>query len=54
MIVDAMLGKGSDVTAVIEILHGGQVPHLYVGGNAAWARAQRPDAIGLEKPYGKA
>ncbi len=51
MIVDARLGEGSGVVAVQEILRTGFVPHLFISGNIAKVKAQRPDAVMLEKPF---
>jgi CheY-like chemotaxis protein len=51
MIVDARLGAGSGLTAMDEILLTGYIPHLFVSGNIAKVRAQKPDAMMLQKPY---
>lgn len=51
MIVDAWLGMGSGVSAMREILKHGFIPHLFMSGNIAKVRLQRPDAIVLEKPF---
>jgi CheY-like chemotaxis protein len=51
MIVDAWLGAGSGVAAMTEILKHGFIPHLFMSGNIAKVRLQRPDAIVLEKPF---
>ncbi len=51
MIVDARLGAGSGVAAVTEILKHGSIPHLFMSGNIAKVRLQRPDAVLLEKPF---
>lgn len=51
MIVDARLGNGSGIAAVDTVLKTGFVAHLFISGNIAKVRAQRPDAILLEKPF---
>ncbi len=50
MIVDAVLGRGSGVSAVNEILRSGFIPHVFISGDSASVRAIRPDAIVMEKP----
>jgi CheY-like chemotaxis protein len=51
MIVDAHLGSGSGIAAVTTIMRDGFVPHVFITGDAAGVRAQRPDAVILEKPF---
>ncbi|HQT38455.1 MAG TPA: response regulator [Acidocella sp.] len=51
MIVDAGLRGGSGVDAMTKILAIGFIPHLFMSGNIAKVRMQRPDAIMLEKPF---
>lgn len=51
MTVDARLARGSGVAAVERILAAGFIPHLFVSGNVAAVRIQRPDAVLLEKPF---
>jgi CheY-like chemotaxis protein len=51
MIVDVMLGDGSGVSAVAEILRTGFVPHVFVSGDTSRVRAFRPHAVVLQKPY---
>lgn len=54
MIVDAQLSDGSGIAAVETILRTGFVPHLFMSGNIAKVRAQRPGAVVLEKPFHEA
>jgi CheY-like chemotaxis protein len=55
MIVDARLRDGdSGIAAVTEILRGGFIPHVFVTGDAFRVRAQRPDSVILQKPFGEA
>jgi CheY-like chemotaxis protein len=51
MIVDAQLGKGSGILAVVEIWKTRPVPHIFVSGNAARVLRQCPDAVILQKPF---
>lgn len=51
MIVDVGLGRGSGVSAVDEILRAGPVPHVFMSGDTARIRVQRPDAVILQKPF---
>ncbi|MBC7637908.1 MAG: hypothetical protein H7251_20170 [Acetobacteraceae bacterium] len=51
MIVDAKLGDGSGVAVMTEILQTRFVPHIFMSGNPALLRQQRPDAIFLQKPF---
>jgi DNA-binding response OmpR family regulator len=53
MIVDALLGHGSGISAVATILRTGPVPHVFVTGDTAQVRALRPDAVVLQKPFRK-
>lgn len=54
MIVDVLLGEGSGVAAVEEILRAGPVPHVFVSGDSSWVRALRPRASVLQKPFHEA
>jgi DNA-binding response OmpR family regulator len=54
MIVDVGLGEGSGIRAVDEILLAGPTPHLFTSGDAKRVRAQRPDAIVMQKPFREA
>jgi CheY-like chemotaxis protein len=54
MIVDAQLSDGSGLSAVETILRTGFVPHLFMSGNIAKVKAQRPAAVVLEKPFQEA
>lgn len=51
MIVDAWLGAGSGIAAMTRILQHGFIPHIFMSGNIAKVRLQRPDAVLLEKPF---
>lgn len=51
MIVDASLGEGSGIAAVQEILRGGFIPHVFVGGNIDGVKASMPGAIVIQKPF---
>ncbi len=51
MIVDAGLRGGSGIDAMTKILAISFVPHLFMSGNIAKVRLQRPTAIMLEKPF---
>ncbi len=51
MIVDVLLGEGSGISAVEQILRTGFIPHLFVTGDPSRVRARRPDAAVLQKPF---
>jgi CheY-like chemotaxis protein len=51
MIVDALLGLGSGVAAVEQILRTWLVPHLFVSGDLSRVRKLRPSAVMLQKPF---
>ncbi len=51
MIVDVALREGTGLSAVEEILRTGFVPHVFVSGDAASVRAERPGAIVMQKPF---
>ena len=51
MIVDALLGEGSGLSAFETIQSWRPVPHVFVSGNLAGVRMRGPHAIGLQKPY---
>ena len=51
LIVDAGLRDGNGVPAVAEILRASFVPHIFITGDLAGVRAQKPDAMVLEKPF---
>jgi two-component system, response regulator PdtaR len=54
MIVDMWLREGNGVAAVERICAASPVPHLFVSGDIARARALRPDAIMIQKPFREA
>jgi two-component system, response regulator PdtaR len=54
MIVDARLREGSGISAIEVILRTVPMPHVFVTGDIAGLRAQLPDAIAIEKPFGEA
>jgi len=51
MIVDVLLGAGSGVSAVTEILRAGPMPHLFVSGDISRIQTLRPGAVAIQKPY---
>jgi CheY-like chemotaxis protein len=51
MIVDVMLGDGSGISAVEEILRTSFIPHVFVSGDTSRVRVRRPHAVVLQKPY---
>lgn len=51
MIVDAMLGKGSGIAAVAEILRSGFIAHVFISGDARSVREKVPHAIIVQKPF---
>ncbi len=51
MIVDVALADGSGISAVVEILKNGFVPHFFITGDARDVRAKLPDAIVVQKPF---
>ncbi len=51
VITDVRLGDGSGISAIDEILRIRFVPHLFMTGNISKAKALRPDAVILEKPF---
>ena len=51
MIVDEGLRDGSGITAVVEILKTGFVPHIFATGESYRVLAHNPAAIVLQKPY---
>jgi DNA-binding response OmpR family regulator len=51
MIVDALLGLGSGIVAVEQILRTWLVPHVFVSGDLSRIRSLRPDAVMLQKPF---
>jgi CheY-like chemotaxis protein len=51
MIVDATLGDGSGVAAVVEILRSGPVPCVFVTGDASRVTRLQPHAVVLQKPF---
>ena len=54
VIVDAQLGRGSGIGAVVTMLRTGPRPHVFVSGNIAEVLKRRPDAVALQKPYTEA
>lgn len=51
MLVDVLLGPGSGVSAVEEIIRDGFVPHVFCSGDISGVRAARPNAIAIQKPF---
>jgi len=51
MIVDALLGLGSGVAAVQQILRTWLVPHVFVSGDLSRVWKLKPDAVMLQKPF---
>ena len=51
MIVDALLGDGSGVSAVEEILRSRFIPHVFVSGDISRVPAGRPGTVVLSKPF---
>lgn len=51
MIVDATLGDGSGVAAVVEILRTRSVRHLFVPGDISRVSGIRPGTVVLQKPF---
>ena len=51
MIVDALLGLGSGVAAVEQILRTWIVPHVFVSGDLSRVQKYRPSAVMLQKPF---
>jgi len=54
IIADVRLGPDCGISASEEILRGGFVPHLFITGSISAAKALRPDAVILEKPFDEA
>jgi CheY-like chemotaxis protein len=55
MIVDAGLGGGSGLSAIEEILRRrGPLAHVFISGDAERIRAQKPDAVVVQKPFREA
>jgi len=51
MIVDALLGFGSGIAAVEQILRTWLVPHVFVSGDLSRIRKLKPGATMLQKPF---
>ncbi len=51
IIADVHLGHGSGIAAVTEINRTQRIPHLFMSGNIAPAKALRPNAVTLQKPF---
>ena len=51
MIMDLQLGRGSGVDAIDQVNKTRAIASILVSGDIARARALRPEAILLEKPY---
>jgi two-component system, response regulator PdtaR len=51
MIVDVQLSNGSGISAVEKILRTSAIPYIFVSGDISRARALRPGAVFLQKPY---
>ena len=54
VIVDVLLGDGCGVSAMEEIRRIGHVPHVFVTGDTARAKALAPDAVVMQKPFREA
>ncbi len=54
VIADLHLGATNGIDAIDAILRTGYVHHLFMTGNIAKARAMRPAAVVLEKPFREA
>lgn len=54
MIVDVLLGEGSGISAVDEILRDRLIPYVFVSGDISNAQALRPGAVIIQKPYREA
>ena len=54
MIVDALLGDGSGLAAVDEILSTMPIPHVFVSGDISSVEVLRPDAVVIRKPFREA
>lgn len=54
MIVDVWLREGSGIAAVETICSAWPIPHLFASGDIAGARALRPDAVVIQKPFREA
>ena len=54
MIVDARLRQGSGICAIEQVLRIGPMPYLFTSGDALRVRAQRPEAVTLQKPFDEA
>jgi DNA-binding NtrC family response regulator len=54
MIVDVWLREGSGVAAVERICAASPVPYLFASGDIAGARALRPNAVMIQKPFREA
>jgi CheY-like chemotaxis protein len=53
LIVDALLGDESGVSAVEEILRTRFIPHVFVSGDISRLPPDRPGAAVLQKPFGE-
>ncbi len=51
MILDARLGEGCGIAAMAAIERTFLVPHLFASGDIARVKAQRPNAVVIQKPY---
>lgn len=51
MIVDVKLRAGDGISAVMEILSTGPVPHVFLSGDTRSVLARRPDAFVVGKPF---
>jgi two-component system, response regulator PdtaR len=54
MIVDPLLGDGSGISAVDEILRTMPMPHVFVSGDTSSVEALRPGAVVIQKPFREA
>ena len=54
VIVDAQLGRGSGIGAIVTMLRTGPVAHVFVSGDIAEVLNRRPGAVALQKPYTEA
>jgi two-component system, response regulator PdtaR len=53
MIVDALLGDGSGISAVEQILRTRFIPHVFVSGDISSIPPARSGAVVLRKPFGE-
>ena len=51
IIADAGLRDSSGLSAVAVIMEAGNIPHIFMSGNATLVRLQCPDTVVLAKPF---